>query len=195
MTDRRTRNRSASRWPVLAACSVAMLAIANLQYAWTLFTTDLTRSLHASLDAVQWAFTFFVIAQTLLFPVNGYLVDRFGPRVVAAASAAFVGVGWIGAGMAHSLPALHLAYAIGGVGAGGVYGACVGVAMKWFPERRGLCVGLVAGSYGFGTALTGLPIEHMIKASGYRSAFITWGIIQGIVVLLASMFLAMPPVG
>ena len=117
MTAPQTKNPSASRWRILAACSLAMLAIANLQYAWTLFTTDLTRSLHASLDAVQWAFTFFVIAQTMLFPLTGYLVDRFGPRIVVAGCAVLVGAGWIGAGMAHSLAALHLAYAIGGVGA------------------------------------------------------------------------------
>lgn len=195
MTAPRTQNHSASRWLILTACAVAMLAIANLQYAWTLFTTDLTRSLHASLDAVQWAFTFFVIAQTVLFPLNGYLVDRFGPRIVVTAAAVLVGSGWIGAGLAHSLPMLHFSYALGGVGAGGVYGACVGVAIKWFPDRRGLCVGLVAGSYGFGTALTNIPIDHMIRTSGYRSAFIVWGAIQGCVVLLASQFLQMPLTG
>jgi OFA family oxalate/formate antiporter-like MFS transporter len=106
-----------------------------------------------------------------------------------------VGVGWIGAGFANSLLVLYVVYGIGGVGAGAVYSASVGVAMKWFPDRRGLCVGLVAGSYGFGTALTGIPIEHMIKTSGYRSAFITWGIVQGIVVLFAAQFLRMPPTG
>ncbi len=172
-----------------------MLAIANLQYAWTLFTTDLTHSLHASLDAVQWTLTFFIIAQTGLFPINAYLVDRFGPRIVVAFASVLVGAGWIGAGLAQSLMTLYLAYAIGGIGAGAVYGASVGVAMKWFPERRGLCVGVVAGSYGFGTALTALPIDHMIKTSGYRSAFITWGIVQGLVVLVAAQFLKMPPAG
>ena len=172
-----------------------MLAIANLQYAWTLFTTDLTRSLHARLDAVQWTLTFFIIAQTVLFPINAYFVDRFGPRVVVTLASFFVAVGWIGAGLANSLPALYVSYALGGIGAGAVYGGSVGVAMKWFPDRRGLCVGIVAGSYGFGTALTALPIDHMIKSSGYRSAFITFGIIQGIVVLLAAQFIQMPVAG
>src|SRR5256884_7196990 len=167
MTEPQTKNASASRWLILAACSVAMLAIANLQYAWTLFTTDLTRSLHASLGQVQWDFRFFGIAQTMLFPLTGYLVDRFGPRIVVAGCAVLVGAGWIGAGMAHSLAALHLAYAIGGVGAGGVYGACVGVAIKWFPDRRGLCVGLVAGSYGFCTAVTNIPIVHLIRTNRF----------------------------
>ena len=195
MTGPKGSNPGASRWPILAACSVAMLAIANLQYAWTLFTTDLTKSMNAPLDAVQWALTFFVIAQTGLFPISAYLVDRFGPRIVVALASVLVGAGWIGAGFANSLLALYVVYGIGGVGAGAVYSASVGVAMKWFPDRRGLCVGLVAGSYGFGTALTGIPIDHMIKTSGYRSAFITWGIVQGLVVLAAAQFLQMPPTG
>lgn len=195
MTAPRGTNPEASRWRILIACAIAMLAIANLQYAWTLFTTDLTRSLKANLDLVQWAFTFFVIAQTALFPVNAYFVDRVGPRIVVALASVFVGAGWIGAGLAHSLAALYVVYAIGGVGAGAVYGACVGVAMKWFPDRRGLCVGLVAGSYGFGTALTNIPIEHMIRTSGYRATFITWGIVQALVVVLAAQFLRLPPPG
>jgi OFA family oxalate/formate antiporter-like MFS transporter len=172
-----------------------MLAVANLQYAWTWFTTPLTQSLHATLAAVQWAFTFFVLTQTWLAPINAYLVDRFGPRIVVALAGALVGVGWIGAGLANSLPALYAAYGIGGIGAGAVYSATIGIAMKWFPDRRGLCVGAVAGSYGFGTALTVLPISHMIETSGYRSAFIIWGAIQGFVVLVAAQFLTMPPTG
>src|SRR5438067_5386594 len=195
MNSSQQKGADASRWLILIACSVAMLAIANLQYAWTLFTTDLTNSLHTRLDAVQWTLTFFVIAQTALFPINAYFVDRWGPRVIVALASLFVAVGWIGAGLANTLPALYVSYALGGIGAGAVYGGCVGVAMKWFPDRRGLCVGIVAGSYGFGTALTVIPIDHMIKTSGYKSAFITWGIVQGLVALIVAQFLKMPPAG
>jgi OFA family oxalate/formate antiporter-like MFS transporter len=172
---------------------VAMLAVANLQYAWTLFTTDLTKSFHARLDQVQWTLTFFIIAQTALFPINSYLIDRFGPRLIITFASVLVAIGWVGAGMATSLPALYVTYAIGGIGAGAVYGGCIGVAMKWFPDRRGLCVGLVAGSYGFGTALTTLPISYLIDHKGYRVAFIIFGAIQGIIVLAAAQFLRMPP--
>src|SRR5438105_15805641 len=142
------------RWPILLPCILAMLAIANLQYAWTFFTTDITRALHVQLDVVQWTLTFFVIAQTVLFPINAYLIDRFGPRLIVTLASILVAIGWIGAGRVDSLPALYLVYAIGGIGAGAVYGGCVGVAMKWLPDRRGLCVGLDAGSLGFGTALS-----------------------------------------
>src|SRR5262245_19538389 len=184
-----------SRWPILIPSMVAMMAVANLQYAWTLFTTDLTKTMHERLDEIQWTLTFFVIAQTALFPLNSYLVDRFGPRLVLTIASVFVAIGWIGAGLANSLPWLYVAYAIGGVGAGGVYGGCIGVAMTWFPDRRGLCVGMVAGSYGFGTALTALPVAYLIEHSGYRTTFIIFGAIQGIVVLAAAQFLRMPPLG
>src|SRR6266545_4849107 len=184
-----------SRWPILIPCMVAMLAVANLQYAWTLFTTDITKGFHARLDQVQWTLTFFIIAQTALFPINAYLVDRFGPRLIVTLASFLVAVGWVGSGLVNSLPALYAVYAIGGIGAGGVYSACVGVAMKWFPDRRGLCVGVVAGSYGFGTALTTLPISYLIEHNGYRTAFVIFGAIQGVVVFVAAQFLRMPPVG
>src|SRR5437667_12682322 len=101
------------RWPRLIACMIAMMAIANLQYAWTLFTTDLTKSLQARLDQVQWTLTFFIIAQTALFPISAYLVDRFGPRLIVTLAALLIAVGWIGAGRVNSLPALDGVYAIG----------------------------------------------------------------------------------
>src|SRR5258708_23009218 len=110
MTAPHGNNPTTSRWRILIACSVAMLAIANLQYAWTLFTTDITRSMHARLDAVQWTLTFFIIAQTVLFPINAYLSDRFGPRLVVTLASLFVAVGWIGAARANALPALCAVY-------------------------------------------------------------------------------------
>lgn len=195
MTASQDNSSGSPRWQILIPAVIAMLAIANLQYAWTLFTTDIVKSMHARLDAVQWTLTFFIIAQTALFPVNAWLVDRFGPRVVVTLASLLVAGGWMGAGLVNSLPALYATYAIAGVGAGAVYGGCVGLAMKWFPDRRGLCVGIVAGSYGFGTALTALPISYVIEHKGYRAAFIMFGAMQGLVVLLAAQFLRMPPAG
>jgi OFA family oxalate/formate antiporter-like MFS transporter len=184
-----------TRWHKLAACIIAMMAVTNLQYAWTLFVAPLTESLHATLSSVQVAFTCFVVAQAFLLPATAYLVDRIGTRIVISGAAFLVGLSWVLCGLAHSLPLLYLGSSIGGVGAGAVYGGCIGLAMKWFPERRGLCVGLVAGAYGFGTALTAIPISQMIGATGYRTAFITWGIVQGLVVLAVAPFLTMPPEG
>jgi OFA family oxalate/formate antiporter-like MFS transporter len=170
-----------------------MMAIANLQYSWTLFTTPLTESLNTTLPMVQVAFSTFILAETWLVPFEGWMVDRVGPRVMLVMGGVLVGVGWVGAGLATSVQQLIALYTLGGVGAGVVYGGTIGNALKWFPDHRGLCVGLTAGAYGAGTALTVWPISRMIESSGYSHTLIVWGIIQGSLVVLAALFMAMPP--
>ena len=170
----------------LAACVVAMAAIASPQYTWTLFTGPLTRGLNVQLSDVQVAFTLFVLAQSWLVPVLGYVMDRLGARVVVAAGGALVGVSWVGAGLANSLWSLYLCYTIGGVGVAGVYGACMGLALKWFPDRRGLATGLVVGAYGSGAALTVVPIRRLIQGAGYQAAFIAGGLLLGAVLLVVA---------
>jgi len=187
--------RIVNRWTQLVAGIVAMMAIANLQYAWTLFTKPLSANLHASLATIQIAFASFVIAETWLVPFEGYLLDKIGPRLMIAIGGVLVGLGWIGSGYATTVSGLIAWYTLGGVGAGVVYGGTVGNAMKWFPDHRGLCVGLTAGAYGVGTALTVAPIAKMIASSGYAHTFVVWGIIQGIIVLVAAFFIVRPPEG
>lgn len=181
------------QWTQLAAAVVAMMAIANLQYAWTLFTLPLASELGASLSAVQVAFTLFILLETWLLPFEGYLIDRFGASRIIAAGGVLVGLAWVGSGLAQSLGQLYFWYSMGGVGAGAVYGACIGTALKWFPDRRGLAAGVAAGAYGFGTALTVLPIQHTIATQGYRATFIWWGVAQGLVVLIAAGLISRPP--
>ena len=188
-------SRIPNRWIQLIAGIVAMMAIANLQYAWTLFTKPIQAHLHVSLVAVQWTFTLFIALETWLVPFEGYLVDRIGPRLMLGVGSITVALGWIGSGWAETINSLYFWYAVGGIGAGIVYGGTIGNALKWFPDRRGLCVGLTAGAYGVGTATTIAPIAAMLKASGYQHTFIVWGIVQGFVVLAAALFLARPPVG
>ena len=184
-----------SRWWQLIGCILMMMAIANLQYPWTLFTIPLTQALKVKLSAVQFSFTLFVLLETWLVPFEGWLIDKFGARLVVTVGGVMVGLGWIGSGVVTSLGGLYFWYGFGGVGCGAVYGACMGQALKWLPDRRGLAAGLTAGSYGFGTALTVLPIQTMIAKSGYAQTFIVWGIIQGIVVIAVSQFMVAPPEG
>jgi OFA family oxalate/formate antiporter-like MFS transporter len=182
-----------NRWAQLIAAIIAMLAISNLQYAWTLFTGPLRTSLNASLPEVQIAFSTFILAETWLVPFEGALIDWLGPRLMLMAGGVLVGAGWIATSQVTTLTGLIIAYTIGGIGAGAVYGGAVGNALKWFPERRGLCVGLTSGAYGIGTALTVLPISHMIKTSGFRHTMLVWGIIQGLVVIATASVLSKPP--
>ena len=172
-----------------------MMAVANLQYAWTLFTKPIQAHLHVSLEAVQWTIVLFVALETWLVPFEGYLVDRIGPRLMLGFGAILAGLGWIGSGRAETLHSLYFWYGLGGIGAGAVYGGTIGNALKWFPDHRGLCVGLTAGAFGIGTATTIAPVNAMLQKSGYQHTFIFWGIVQGVVVLFASLFVARPPAG
>jgi OFA family oxalate/formate antiporter-like MFS transporter len=176
----------ANRREQLAVCVLAMVAIATPQYTWTLFTVPLAESLSASLSQVQIAFTLFILAQSLLVPVLGYVTDRLGARLVVAAGGILLGVSWVGAGLTDSLAGLYAAYTLGGVGVAAVYGACVGLALKWFPDRRGLATGMVVGAYGSGAALSVVPIRHLIDGEGYRAAFVVWGLLQCLAILAAA---------
>jgi MFS transporter, OFA family, oxalate/formate antiporter len=191
--DGRRRAPAAGRWWQLALGMLALIMVANLQYSWTLFVNPLRAAHDWSLVAVQWTFTLFVLAETWCAPFEGYLADRFGPHRLVTFGGILVGASWIGSAFADSLPLLYLAYALGGVGVGVVYSTLVGNALKWFPDRRGLCVGLTAGAYGAGTALTIIPIQHVIQSNGYAAAFFWFGFLQGTVVLLVGWFVSAPP--
>jgi MFS transporter, OFA family, oxalate/formate antiporter len=188
-------SRIVNRWVQLVAGIIAMMAIANLQYAWTLFTKPIQSHLHVSLVAVQWTFTLFILLETWLVPFEGYLVDIIGPRLMLGVGSILVALGWVGSGRVETINGLYFWYAVGGIGAGIVYGGSIGNALKWFPDHRGLCVGLTAGAYGIGTASTIAPVANMLKVSGYQHTFIVWGFIQGAVVLVCALFLARPPIG
>jgi OFA family oxalate/formate antiporter-like MFS transporter len=187
--------RSGYRWLQLVAGVVCMAMIANLQYGWTLFVNPIDAKHHWGRPAIQVAFTIFVLLETWLVPVEGYLVDRFGPRIVVLVGGILCGIAWVMNAHADSLAFLYFAAAIAGLGAGAVYGTCVGNALKWFPDRRGLAAGLTAAGFGAGSALTIIPISVMIKSSGYEQTFLYFGIGQGVIVALVSLFLAAPRKG
>ncbi|HKF20492.1 MAG TPA: oxalate/formate MFS antiporter [Candidatus Angelobacter sp.] len=182
-----------NRWTILFFSVVSMVAVANFQYGWTLFVQPLQRHLNATTAAVSVTFTVFVLLETWLVPFEGWLVDKFGPRLLVMAGGVLAGLGWVGSGKAETLTALYLSYAVAGIGAGIVYGTAVGSALKWFPEHRGLAAGLTAAGFGAGSAATVIPLTRMIAGSGYQRTFIVWGIIQGLVVVVSAMFLKAPP--
>src|SRR5438067_4660780 len=181
-----------ARWVQLLVGIVGMVAIANLQYGWTLFVNPIDSKFHWGKAAIQVAFTLFVLAETWLVPFEGYLVDRFGPRWLVAVGGILVGVAWWLNAEARSLFALYAGGLIGGVGAGIVYGTSVGNALKWFPERRGLAAGLTAAAFGAGSALTIVPIANLINSRGYETAFLYFGLGQGLVVILCALVLRAP---
>ncbi len=184
-----------TRWGQLIFGIICMVMIANLQYGWTLFVNPIDQKYHWGRAAIQVAFTIFVLTETWLVPIEGYLVDKFGPRVMIGVSGVLVAIAWLLNAYASSLFLLYVAAAIGGIGAGVIYGGSVGNALKWFPDRRGLAAGLTAAGFGAGSAVTVVPIADMIQTQGYEAAFFWFGIGQGVVVVLFSVFLRAPQPG
>ncbi len=182
----------AYRWMQLFMGIICMVMIANLQYGWTLFVGPITEKYGFTRAAIQVAFTIFVVTETWLVPIEGYLVDRFGPRPVIFFGGLLCGIGWVMNSYATTLMAFYVAAAVSGVGAGAVYGTCVGNALKWFPDRRGLAAGLTAAGFGAGSALTVLPIQAVIKSMGFETAFFYFGIGQGLVVVLIALGMTDP---
>ena len=181
-----------SRWLQLALGIGCMCMIANMQYGWTFFVNPMQEKQGWDRAAIQVAFTLFIVTQTWLVPFEGWLVDRYGPRIVTLGGGLLCGIAWTMNAYADSLIALYVAAAIGGIGAGAVYGTCIGNALKWFPDRRGLAAGLTAMGFGAGSALTVLPIQMVIAKHGYQSAFLAFGIGQGLMVMLLALFLLAP---
>src|ERR1039457_6140109 len=191
--ERATTSLFGNPWGQLAIGVICTACVANLQYGWTLFVNPIDAKYHWGRSAIQVAFTIFVLIETWLSPVEGYLVDRFGPRWVVLAGAVLVTLAWVVNSVASSLPLLYFGAALGGIGTGCVYGTCVGNALKWFPGRRGLAAGITASGFGAGAALTIGPISAMINSSGYEQAFLTFGLIQGGIVFVMAWLLLAPP--
>lgn len=180
------------RWIQLAMGIVCMAMIANLQYGWTLFVDPIDAKHHWGRASIQFAFTLFVLVETWLVPVEAWFVDKYGPRIVIMFGGVMISLAWVLNSYADTLALLYAGAVIGGIGAGAVYGTCVGNALKWFPDRRGLAAGATAAGFGAGAALTVVPIAHVIAESGYQTAFFNFGIGQGIIVVLLALFMRPP---
>ena len=188
-----------ARWGYLAICILCMVMIANLQYGWTLFVNPINKAHGWSIASIQFAFAVFIALETWLTPIEGWIVDMLGaqrgPKIMVGFGGIMVGIGWVINAYADSLAMLYFGAVVSGIGGGAVYATCVGMAVKWFPDRRGLAVGLTAAGYGAGAALTVIPIRYVIDNYGYNTAFLWFGIVQGTVVFVLALLLRGPEPG
>jgi MFS transporter, OFA family, oxalate/formate antiporter len=183
-----------NRWNQLILGLIAMMAISSPQYVWTLFTGPLNQKLGTTLAELQWTFSLLIILQTWFSPFQAYLVDRFGPRALIAIGALMSGGSWVLSAWVSNIWALYFTYGVlGGFGTGIIYVGIIGLMVRWFPDRRGLATGLAAAGYGFGAIFTSFPIDSMIKSSGYAHTLVVWGIIQGVIGIVAAQWLRTPP--
>ncbi|MSP93801.1 MAG: oxalate/formate MFS antiporter [Alphaproteobacteria bacterium] len=186
----------ATRWIQLGLGLIAMMSISSPQYVWTLFVAPFQEATGAGLPAIQITFSLLIVLQTWLAPVQGWLVDRFGPKLLIALGAGLSGLGFVLSAQATSVTALYLTYGgLCGFGTGIVYIGIVGLMVKWFPDRRGFAVGMVAAGYGSGAILTTFPIDMMLRTSGHGTTLVTFGVILGAVGICAALGLRFPRPG
>ncbi len=171
-----------------------MMAISSPQYVWTLFVAPMQSDLRTSLSALQVTIAIFSIFQCGLGPIHGFFAARTDPRLFVAIGGVFIGASWMSSAYVTSLPLMYVTYGVlSGLGAGIVFVAVTDLMNKWFPDRRGFAVGMVAGSYGFGAILTTFPIDAAIKAGGFRHALLIYGAVLSIVCILAALGMKKPP--
>ncbi|HXE15721.1 MAG TPA: oxalate/formate MFS antiporter, partial [Stellaceae bacterium] len=181
-----------TRWIQLVLGIICMASVANLQYAWTLFVLPIQHQFGWTKAEIQVAFTIFILCETWLVPIEGWIVDRIGPRWMILAGGIGTFVAWFIDANATQLWHFYVAGGLAGFAGGAVYGTSVGNALKWFPDKRGLCGGLTAAGFGAGVAITVAPIRAMIQSSGYAHTFLVFAIILGAIVIVCSNFIRAP---
>ena len=182
-----------SKWVQLILGIICMMAISSPQYVWALFTKPLLAELKVELAALQVTFSILIVLQTFFSPFQGYLVDRFGPRLLLSLGAILTGLSWVLSAKVNSVLGIYLTYGLlGGLGTGIVYVGIVGLMVRWFPSSRGFAVGMVAAGYGFGAIITTFPISASLAESGYQSTLTLFGYIIAAVGLLAAQGLRIP---
>src|SRR5215469_9567333 len=182
-----------ARWIQLLLGFIVMMTISSPQYVWTLFVPSFQKTTGSILSEVQWTITILIVLQTWLAPMQGFLVERFSPKLLIGLGALMSGAGWIASSYTQTIWGLYATYGfLCGVGTGIVYIGIIGLMVKWFPDRRGLATGVVAAGYGFGAILTTFPIDSMIKASGYQHTLVVFGAIFGVIGLISALMLRSP---
>ncbi|RFB73461.1 MULTISPECIES: oxalate/formate MFS antiporter [unclassified Herbaspirillum] len=182
-----------NRWFQLLISLICMMAISSPQYVWTLFTKPLSAKLGVPLSELQITFSMLIVLQTFFSPFQGGLIERFGARRLISIGTLMSGLSWVLASQASSIGMLYLSYGlVGGLGTGIVYVGVVGQMVRWFPDRRGFAVGMVAAGYGMGAILTTFPISSALAGQGLESTLWQFGIIFAVIGVIASQALRSP---
>jgi oxalate/formate antiporter len=183
-----------SRWMQLLLGLICMMAISSPQYVWTLFTKPLMAKLGVSLPELQVTFSLLIVLQTFLSPLQGSLIDKFGPKLLLATGAVLTGLSWILAASADTLTSVYLTYGLlGGIGTGIIYVGIVGLMVAWFPDKRGMAAGVVAAGYGMGAVLTTFPVTSSIANLGYQPTLLHFGAVFGAIAFVAALGMKRPP--
>jgi MFS transporter, OFA family, oxalate/formate antiporter len=185
-----------NRWWRVVGGMMMNIALGTL-YAWSVFVAPLEKEFGWKRAQTSNVFTIAVVVFALTFIVAGRLQDKFGPFYVSLTGAILVSLGFFLCAYTTSLMYLYICFGvIGGLGNGFGYSTPIPVMAKWFPDKRGLAVGLAVGGYGAGSALFG-PLANLklIPAYGVHTTFMILGAIFLVMTVIGAFLLKNPPPG
>jgi len=187
---------SISRWWRVVGGLSMNLALGTL-YAWSIFVAPLEKQFGWKRTQTSNVFTIAVVVLALTFIIAGRLQDKFGPFWVSLTGGVLVSLGFFLCAYTHSLNYLYSCFGvIAGVGNGFGYATPIPVMAKWFPDKRGLAVGLAVAGYGGGSAIFG-PLANLklIPDYGVATTFQILGVIFLVMTLFGAFLLKNPPAG
>lgn len=183
------------RWLLIPLGIVVLLCLGTV-YSWSIFRTPLQDLLGISATESLLPFTTLLVVFAILMPITGFYIDRFGSRLVTAIGGVIMGLGYILSSFAGNITALVLTYGvIAGIGVGIAYGVPLAVVARWFPERKGLAVGLTVIGFGLSPLITAPLARNLIATRGVLPTFIILGIAFTLIILLIALTMKMPPAG
>ncbi len=185
-----------NRWHPVIGGVLMNLALGSL-YAWSVFVAPLEREFGWTRTQTSRTFTIAVVCFALTFIFAGRLQDRKGPRIPALAGSVLVSLGFFLTSFTTSLTALYVFFGvIVGIGNGFGYATPTPVGSKWFPDKRGLVVGLMVGGYGGGQAIFGSLANYwLIPSLGWRTTFQILAVVFFLMTMAGTMLLKNPPAG
>jgi OFA family oxalate/formate antiporter-like MFS transporter len=195
-TEIQTAEPGISRWWRVAGGVSMNLALGTL-YAWSVFVAPLEKQFGWKRADTSMVFTIAVVVFALSFVVAGRIQDRFGPLFCSLAGGILVSLGFFLCSYTTNLPYLYVCFGvIGGLGNGFGYSTPIPVMAKWFPDKRGLAVGLAVGGYGAGSAIFG-PLSQLklIPAYGLPATFQILGVVFLLMTVIGALLLKNPPPG
>ncbi len=185
-----------NRWWRVIGGLLMNIALGSL-YAWSVFVAPLEKEFGWKRADTSTVFTIAVVVFALTFIVAGRLQDKLGPFFVSLTGAILVSLGFFLCSYTSSLTYLFICFGvIGGLGNGFGYATPIPVMAKWFPDKRGLAVGLAVGGYGAGSAIFGpLSASYLIPTFGWRTTFQVLGAIFLVMTVIGAFLLKNPPAG
>jgi MFS transporter, OFA family, oxalate/formate antiporter len=181
------------RW-LLIPLGVTVLLCLGTVYSWSIFRKPLEKLLNISATESLLPFTVLLVVFAILMPITGFYIERFGSRVVTAVGGVVMGIGYILSSFVSNITILVITYGvIAGAGIGIVYGVPLAVAAKWFPDQKGIAVGLTVIGFGLSPLVTAPLAKNLIGAYGVQSSFLILGVVFTTIILAISITLKLPP--